>query len=160
MVDMWLELFGKANPLAVQYNEVIVPLSANTAEGVEALFVVNTPGSYFGGPQFEIAVAENSAGHPLSKKKLTALAESKPANVTDYYNYAAKELASTYYGGVPGGQNETLSPSTNERLTQLLMHPLIRNSTNSHSLCSHTHTHIHFLFSSLSQSGLLDANQG
>ena len=54
-----------------------------------------------------MARAENNAGRPLSKEEL--IAGAPPANVTDYYNYAAKELASTYYGGVPGMWEQNLS---------------------------------------------------
>merc|ERR1711879_511052 len=64
-----------------------------------ALFVVNTPGSMLRGPQYQIAVAENSLGRPASTEEM--IASAPPANITDFYNNAAKELASSYYEGVP-----------------------------------------------------------
>jgi len=86
-MDMWLELRSRVNPLQYQMNEISIDLEANGPGGVEALYVTNTPYGMIGQPE----LIELQSSDPAAP----------PANITEYYTYAAKKLAEDYYGGVP-----------------------------------------------------------
>ena len=75
----------------------VTPLAMNSAEGVEAIFVVNTPASLIGSPQLNDATVENKADFIFGNEYFVDY----PANITEYYNYAAEQLAAGFYGGVP-----------------------------------------------------------
>jgi len=74
-------------PSAFLWNEISVPLEANTPQGVEAVFHF---GSYF----------DTFIANSLSQSPPEA-ADPLPADYAEYAKYAAQKLAEGYYGGVP-----------------------------------------------------------
>ena len=74
-------------PSAFLWNEISVPLEANTPQGVEAVFHF---GSYF-----DTFIANSLSQSP------SETADPLPADYAEYAKYAAQKLAEGYYGGVP-----------------------------------------------------------
>ena len=93
-IDMQLEIASKAGPAVLQWNEASIPIEADTAQGVEAIFVVNSKGAFVGTDAQLRGAEEIEKANP-------EVPELPPSNITQYLNEAAKQLAGGYYGGVP-----------------------------------------------------------
>ena len=88
-MDMWLSLRNKANRDMMQQNELSLNLAADGPGGVEAIYVYD----------------ENTL---LGEQKLQSYLEHLmpgdypyPKNATQYFDYAAKQMAKEFYGDIP-----------------------------------------------------------
>ena len=84
---------GIEGPSAYQWNEVSMPLIANTPQGVEAIF-------HFG-DYFDTWTANAQKQAEGQGTQVDAFAKPYPSDYGTFAKYAAHKLAEGYYGGVP-----------------------------------------------------------